>query len=618
MPALEKADIVVPVALDQAAERKADPGHVLYAFARLKPGKTMVQAAAELQPVFNYSLSLAPPRFRSEIHLRVRSIRDRQMQDVHLIAWVLLGAVAAVLLISWANVASLLLTRAAARERELAVRAALGASTTRIIRQALTESLLLSMFGAVAGCALAEALLRIFVAVAPSSLPFLADARLDLRIVVFTAVLSLVSGTAFGLLPTMQRPRAVALGARTTPLRARALLRRSMVVAQIATSMILVAGAVLLVRSFINLQAQALGMQTRGVLTASVSLNRDRYATPQSHMNFFTQTEAALRRLPGVSAIGLSDTMPPGGYRHEQIFSNMAVAGRPAPTGETGGMVTWRWVTPAYFKALDIAIVRGQNFADQQRTSNDHFLILSRLLASRMFPDEDPIGKRVQPVPGGAWYVVQGVAADVKNAGLDAPQEPEFYRLRRNVAEDWQEAPSAAFVLKTTLAPKALAPWVRSQIAQIEPTVPVDIETLGERVGGLADRPRFETTLLSFFALTGLTMAMIGLYGVIAFMAMQRTQEIGIRMALGATRTDVLRLILREGIWLISIGGAVGLAGALALSRALKSMLFSIGPHDPVSFIAVTLMLALVALIATLIPARSAMKVDPVSALRWE
>lgn len=206
----------------------------------------------------------------------------------------------------------------------------------------------------------------------------------------------------------------------------------------------------------------------------------------------------------------------------------------------------------------------------------------------------------------------------MKNAGLDAPDEPEYYRLRRNLPDDWQQSPSAVLILKTTTTPKAFVPWVRSQIAHIDPTVPVEIGTLSERVSDLSDRPRFETALLGFFALTGLAMAVIGLYGVITFIAVQRTQEIGVRMALGASRIDILRLILREGLRLVALGGAVGLVAALALARVLKSLLFAVGPHDPVSFIAVTVLLGIVSLTATLIPARAAMKTDPIAALRWE
>ena len=618
MPALEQADVVLPEALDEAAERKADPGHVLYAFARLKPGVTIRQAIEELQPVFNYSLSLAPARFRSEVHLRVRSVRDRQMQDVRVAAWLLLGAVMAVLLIACANVASLLLTRAANRERELAVRSALGASRSQLVRQTLIESLLLSCFGAVAGCLVAEGLLRMFVAIAPSSLPFLTKAHIDLRIVGFTATLGLATGIIFGLIPAMFRPRAIALAARTSDMQRRAWLRKGMVVSQIAVSVILLAGAALLVRSFGQLEAEPLGLQTHGVVTASISLNRYRYTTPQKQMQFFLQVEVALRRLPGTSAVGMSDTVPPGGYHRDHIYGIINVAGRAPMTGGTGGMVAWRYVTPDYFKALGIPIVRGQTFTEAQRNSIEHVLIVSSLLASRLFPGQDPVGKHIKPTPNTPWFTIQGVAGNVKNAGLNGEDDPEYYILRRNVVEDWQQAPTVVVEMRTTVPPKSLAGWVRPQIEAIDPMVPVEVETLDTWVGTLADRPRFETALLSFFAATGLLMAVVGLYGVVAFMAQQRTQEIGIRMALGATRADVLRLILGQGLRLVLIGGAIGLGAALAMARVMQAVLFKVTPRDPASFTAVALLLVVVALLAILFPARSAMNTDPVSALRWE
>jgi predicted permease len=317
-----------------------------------------------------------------------------------------------------------------------------------------------------------------------------------------------------------------------------------------------------------------------------------------------------------VAATGLSDTVPPGGYRREQIYSIMQVEGKAPMTGSTGGMVAWRYVTPDYFKALAIPIVRGQAFTEQERTSSEHFLILSSLLASRLFPGQDPIGQHVKLVPNGPWYTVAGVAANAKNSGLDKEDEPEFYRLRRNVVEDWQQAPSATLVVKTSLSPAAVAPWIRAQIGGIDATVPVDVETLVERVAKLADRPRFETALVGFFAITGLAMAVIGLYGVIAYMAVQRTPEIGLRMALGADRSDILRLILSEGLRIVVLGGVTGLAAALAVSRVLKSLLFHVGPYDLISYVVVALLLAAVALAATLIPARSAMKTNPMAALR--
>lgn len=618
MPLLEKADIVLPEGLGRVPDKAGSPTHVLYAFGRLKPGATIAQAVERLKPVFDYSLSLAPERFRSEVHLRVRSIRDRQMQDVRLVAWILLGAVAAVLLIACGNVASLLLARAAARERELAVRKALGATRAGLVRQTLTESLLLSVCGTAAGWVVAEGLLRLFIAIAPSSLPFLAKAQIDFRIVVFAAVLGLAAGVVFGVAAALMKPRAIALAAREPKAQSRALLRRSMVVMQVAASMILLVGAMLLVRSFTNLQNQALGMNSHGVLTVALSLNRERYATPQLQKEFFTEAEAALRRLPGVNEVAIADTMPPGGYQHDQIFSIMEVAGRPAAAGGTGGMVQWRMVTPEYFNALDIPIERGAGFTEEERESRGNFLVLSASLAARLFPGEDPIGKKVKPTPGDPWHVVVGVAGDVKNGGLEAQELPEFYRLRRNELEDWRMAPSAVLIIKTSTPPKAIAPWVQSQIAQIDGTVPVEIETMKERVAGMADGPRFETALLSFFACTGLAMAVIGLYGVVAFMAQQRTREIGIRIAVGADRRDVLRLVLGEGLRLIVIGGAIGLCASLGLTRVIESVLFRVGGHDPVTFVAVPVILSVVAVAAVLIPARKAMKTDPVTALRWD
>ena len=616
MPTLQAADVLVPEALDEAAQRKADPGRVMYAFARLKPGVGIEQAQAQLQPVFNYSLSLAPAPFRKEVHLTLRSVRDRQVHDVRLVAWLLLGAVFAVLLIACANVASLLMARAAARERELAVRSVLGASRGRLIHQALTETLLLTLAGTGAGCILAEMLLRIFVAIAPAGIPFLIKAHLDFRIVLFTVVLALLCGAVFGALPALMQPRVAALTARSTVSGAHARMRRLLVVGQIAISMVLLTNAALLLRSFRGLEEQNIGLETRGVLTAHIALPRYRYATAQEQMEFALKAEAALRRLPGVQAVGMSDSLPPGELHGHQIYNIISVAGKPRSTSGTGGMVTWRWVTPEYFNALNIPILGGRDFTDQDRTSTQQFLVLSSLLASRLFGEQDPIGQHVQPVPNGPWYTVVGVAANVKNAGLSGEDEPEFYRLRRSVASDWN--PWAVMVLKTSLSPDATAPWVRAQIAQIDPTVPVDIDTLTQTVNRLADRPRFETALLGFFAFCGLLMAVIGLYGVIAYVAAQRTQEIGVRMALGATRMNILRLIAGEGMRLVALGGVLGLVAALASARLLKSLLFQVGTHDPASFIAVTLLLAVVALAATLIPARSAMKTDPMQALRTE
>ena len=324
MPTLEAADVVIPQALDEAQERKVGSGSVLYAFARLKPGMNIEQAKSALQPLFNYSLSLAPAAFRNEVHLRVRSLRDRQMQNVHLMAWVLLGAVLAVLLISCANVAGLLVVRGASRERELAVRSALGASRARLTRQFLTEALVLSAAGAAVGCAVAEVLLRFFIAMAPQDLPFLRTVHLDGRIILATIVVSLFCGIFFGVASAWQRPSSQALVGRSSMAVAKSTLRRWLVVSQLSISTILLAAAVLLSRSFMNLESQSLGMQTQSLLTTSITLGQKNYPSAERQMAFFQRVEARLRQLPGAGAVALSDTLPPGGNHQDTIYAAMS------------------------------------------------------------------------------------------------------------------------------------------------------------------------------------------------------------------------------------------------------------------------------------------------------
>jgi putative ABC transport system permease protein len=404
-------------------------------------------------------------------------------------------------------------------------------------------------------------------------------------------------------------------------------LRRSLVVGQIAISMVLLSGAALLVRSFQNLEGQSLGLQPQGVLSARIALPGFRYDTGQKKMEFYLRVEAALKRLPGIRAVGFSDSVPPGGWQDEERFADLAPEGKPYPAQGTGGSVVSRGVTPDYFRALNIPIALGRNFTEDDRQGSDYPVVLSRLLAARMFPGEDPLGKRIQRNRDKLWFTVVGVAGNVKNGGLTEQNDPEIYFLRHSFQQDWGgrapvgEVMSGAaplMIVDAMVPPDAVALWVRSQVAQIDPTVPVEIETLSESVSKLADRPRFETALLGFFAFCGLVMAVIGLYGVIAFVAAQRTQEIGVRMALGATRLDILRLIAGEGVRLIALGGVLGLGAALATTQMLKSLLFNVGPRDPASYAAVALLLGLVALAATLIPARAAMKVEPVVALRCE
>ena len=625
MPDLQAADVLFPLALaGESTERSENSGlgTPMRTFARLKPGVSVEQARASLQPLFPYAQELIPPALRKDFHLEIRSLRDRQMQGARLIAWVLLGAVLVMLLIACANVASLLIARGVTRERELAVRSALGASRGRLIRQALTEALLLSITGATAGCVIAEILLRVFVSIAPAGIPFLDRAHLDLRIMLFTIFLSCLCGAMFGLIPALHTPRLTALTVRSTRSGAYAVLRRCLVVGQIAASMVLLAGGMLLLRSFWSLRNQQLGIRTENTITASISLGQRGYANPQQRLAFFQQLVRRLQFGPGVSSVAVSNSLPPSGGGRS-FYSDLVVPGRPRLPARTGGMVTTRLISPGYFRSLDIPILQGRSFTDEEQNSNEQLVILSKQLAARLFPGKNPIGEHLKldsEEENTPWYTVIGIAANVKNNGLTGEEQPEYYNLRHNQAEGWDSNfdRKAMLIVKTSLPSDSMSRWIRSQVEALDPTVLVSVETLRQRVGKMADQQRFETVLVGFFAAAGLLLSMIGLYGVIAFSANQRTQEIGVRMALGASKFDILRLISWEGVRLIALGGVMGLGLALAVSRLCKSLLFSIGPYDPMTFIGVTLLLVLVALAATLIPARAAMEVEPVEALRYE
>ncbi len=626
MPRLQATDIVVPAAMDEAAQHTLNSGIGLpmWAFARLKPGVSVRQAKEAMEPLYRHTQAWIPADFRNEFHLQVRSIRDRQMQETYLVAWVLLGAVGAMLLIACANVASLFAARGASRQRDLAVRSALGASRPRLVRQALTEAILLAMAGAVAGCALAQILLHVFIAIAPAGLPFLTQAQLDGRIIFFSVLVALICAVLFGIVPVLQKPAAQALVARQTGSGAHARLRRMLVAVQIGISVVLLCAASLVVKSFRNLEQQNLGMQTRNVLTVNIPLNEERYPSGEALMNFDLRAEEALRRIPGVTAVAMSNSVPPDGWHDATRSDELFVPGRThAPPG-AGGTVVLRSVTPGYFHILRIPILEGRGFREEDRTSTDHLIVLSKLLARRLFPQGDAIGQHIQRAQYAPYFkldptllTIVGVAGDVKNQGLAVDVDPELYTLRTSHPADGWSTHNVT-LLETELPSSVVVPWVRRQIAQLDATAPVEIDTLQQSVVKLADRPRFETALLTFFAGCGLLLAIIGLYGVISYVATQRTQEIGVRMALGANQIDILRLIAMEGVRLLAIGGLAGLAGALAAAQLLKSLMFHVGPRDPATYVAAVLFISLMAITATLIPARAAMQVEPSEALRRE
>ena len=620
-PTLEAADIASPFALDPAIQQKVNGGfgYPERVFARLKPGVSVEQAYAQMQPLFNEDLKWFPPSAKSDTRLSIRTLRDRETQDARPVAWILFGFVLAVLMIACANVAGLMMARGAGRQRELAVRAAIGASRGRLIRQALTEALLLSFVGGLAGLAIAEALVMVFVRMAPTGIPFISKAHLDLRIAVFAALVSCLCGVIFGSATALQKPGLAPLKAKASMSRNHAFVRRSLVTVQIAISIILLSGAALLLRSFTKIEKQNLGMQTGGVLTVKVALPWWRYNTDQKVMDFYLHLEASLRRLPGTRAVGMADSIPPGGWSQSFRYSDLVVQGRPHTPPGTGGTVVGRKVTPDYFRALSIPMIRGRTFAEQDRTGVEREAILSRLLAERVFPGEDPIGRRLLPGAnvGAPGAIVVGVADNVKNSGLTEQSDPEMYTLRRSVSDDW-DGNHLMMIVDSAMPVAAIEPWVRSEVSSIDHTIPVEMEPLNQSLNRLADRPRFETTLLGFFALTGLMLAVVGLYGLIAFMTTQRTHEIGVRMALGATQANILRLIANDGLRMVVVGLALGLGTSLAVSRMLKALLFQVSVYDPLTFIVVPLLLSLAALVAILIPARAGMRVEPAVTLRAE
>ena len=615
LPNLATANVLLPMTFSDAELSSThSTARVVRAFGRLKPGVTPAQAEAALRPHFEESLKWVSPQFHKEVTLMVQPLRERQIHDSKLASWVLLAAVLAVLLIACANLANLLLARAAARQRELAVRNALGAGKLRLIRQTLTESVLLALLGGAAGCALAWALLRGFLALAPEGIPRLQQASLDGRVLLFALLLSVLSGVLFGLAPALHLPSPELLAGRAVAGGSGTWFRQALIAAEVAISLVLLAGATLLLRTLWNLQTEPMGFTTTHVLTANLVLGQ-RYAQTPQQQAFWDELDQRLQRLPGISALAISDTLPPGGAMHAMVYSAILVRGRPRYMEGTGGMVAYRIVSPQYFSALEITILRGRAFTDQDRNPSEYSIILSQSLAKKMFGDADPLGQQLQPGLQGPWYTVVGVAADAKNGGLVLPPDPEYYIVRGHGTESLRRS---SIIVRTTMSPAAVAQWIRGEVAGIDPTLPVTIETMEQRVGKLSQRNRFDAALLSLFAGFGLVLAAIGIYGVVTYVVTQRTQEIGVRMALGATPGRILRQVASQGMWPVIVGAAAGIAAALALAHLIRSLLFQVGPRDPLAYAGAALLLGLVSLLAAVVPARRAARVDPMIALRYE
>ncbi len=618
LPTLQQADLLTPDVILPAAWQ---PGatRVLRVIGRLKNGVSIEAARAQLAPAFAHMLSEVPPQFRKEVQFRVRTLRDRQMGSAMLASWTLLGAALAVLLISAANVANLLLARSASRQAELAVRAALGISRGRLIRQMLTESLLLAVAGCAAGCGLALAILRILVALAPNSLPHLADASLDGRVLAVSLLLSIAAGLLFGLAPAMQQPHAEALGSsRSVSPRSSTLFKNALVVSQIAISTVLITAAGLLVRSLWNLETQSLGMQPEHVLTAQLALPASRYKKPEERIALFNLIEQELKSIPGVRAFGLSDSLPPGGWERSRPLSALVIRGHAPRTNGSGGLITWRYVSPGYFDALRIPILEGHPFHESERYRKVTPYIVSESLAKELFGNQPAVGQYLQ---SGAEVV--GVVPDVKNSGLAAASNPEYYILRGHIPDDIYvngSGPVAqrtlSLVFRSSLPDPILIRLVRQKIASLDDTLPVDFQTMRRRLRDLAEGPRFDALLLLSFAVAGLLLAAVGLYGTVGYLVAQRTHEIGIRMSVGATPGGVARMILAYSAKWTLAGAALGILGSLSATRLLSSLLFRVSARDPSTLSIAVICLTLVALLATVHPARKAAAVDPMTALR--
>lgn len=616
MPQLGEADVMVPERMNQRAARAPGATVFLRTFARLKTGISLEEARQRLTPLFEESKQKdVPPMLRNEVHLVVRSLRDRQIQDARTASWMLFGAVMALLVLACANVVNLLLARATKRRSEFAVMAAVGASRWQLLRQMMVEGSILSFAGCLVGCAFAAALLRLFIAISADGMIRLSQARLDLRVVLFAVCTATLAAISTSALPALERPRLSALTAARSGEYVGNRFKQILVAAQIALSLTLSTGASLLVRSLLNLQSEPLGFRPDRIVTASFSLNRMRYDTPQKQDQFYSELEQKLAAIPGVSRLALSDSVPPAGGIRGRPFSNIRIAGHP-PLPENGGMVAFRMVTPGYFAALRIPLIAGRDFSEGERADLDSPIILSATLARRMFGAEEAVGQRIDLDADGHWLPIVGVAADVKNSGLAEMPEPEYYRLRSYQSRTLGLG-GVAF-LETGLDPATSTRWIRQTLASLDRDLPVRIERMESRVNSLSRRQRFLAALLLMFATLGTFIAAIGLYGVLSFLVAQRTREIGVRMAIGATPGNIVVMMVRQaGLWTI-YGVVAGLAASIALGQLIKKELYKVSPDDPLSLASVIGILIAVALAASWWPARRAATVDPAVSLRLE
>ncbi len=599
-------------------------GRGLEVLARLKPGVSLAAAQAELDRLGAQLTAQYPQNYGAERRYRmvVAPLLEDYVGELKPALLLLAGAVGFVLLIACANVANLLLARASARRQELAVRLALGAGRGRLLRQLLTESVLLALAGGLAGLLLATWGVQLLLRFVPDNLPRLSAVSLDGRVLAFTALASLLTGIIFGLAPALQATQgdvneALRESGRTGTGARQQRLRNAFVVAEIALALVLLTGAGLTLRSFWRLQAVEPGFNPDGVLTFRMLLPFSTHPQISQRATFFRQVLERMRALPGVASAGAVSRIPMAPGNNSGTMTGENVANTP---NDPRVEVEMRWASPAYFQTLGIALLNGRDFNDADAEGTLPVAIVDESFVRRFYPNENPIGKRIKrggPTSTRPWKTIVGVVRPIRNQRLDATSLPQAYFP---VLQEADEMFNLSFAVRASGGePTALTQSVRAAVLSVDRKQPVfDVKPLREIVSDSIALKRLALLLLSVFAIVALLLAASGIYGVMSYTVAQRTHEIGLRMALGAQAGNVLRLVVRQGLQLALGGVALGLIAALALTRLLKALLFGVSATDPLTFAGIALLLLCVALLACWIPARRATKVDPLVALRCE
>jgi putative ABC transport system permease protein len=593
--------------------------------ARMKPGVTIEQAQGEMRTLAEQLKRDYEQNYPPDWSLLVTGLSLQATGDVRPALLVLLGSVGFVLLIACANVANLLLARAAARAKEIAVRTALGASRERLLRQLLTESLIVSLAGGAVGLLLAYVGVRTLATMDIGNLPRAEEIGIDGTVMVFTVAVSLVAGVLFGLAPAMHTATpnlhgALKEGGRgTTADRGSHTLRRSLVVTEVALALTLLTGAGLLLKSFARLQGVDPGFEPSNLLTFNLSLPQARYSNDTTQAAFFDRTLPAIARVPGVVGVGATTVMPFGGSWSTASFD---IEGYQPPENQPGPWGDIRIVNPQFFEAMRIPLLRGRYLTDQDRDGGRLVAVIDQEFVRRYWPNDDPIGKRftfgppdgVTDTTQNQWIEVVGVVGHTAHEGLDADARIQLYLSYRQAAR-----PFMAVAVRTTGSPERYVNLVRDAVRSVDPDQPISgVSNMEELLSRAVGPRRLSMMLLSLFSGIALVLASIGIYGVMSYSVTQRSRELGVRIALGADRGDVLRLVLRQGMGLALLGIGVGLAAALALTRLIESQLYGVTATDPITFILVAGVLATTALLANLLPALRAMQMDPAVVLRDE